>query len=69
MTKAFLVDARLDHPDISQIFLLIQVGIFTGLNVSILVVYLLCKFNPASQSVITGRPVFFILNSMGLFFA
>ena len=57
MAKAFRVDARFDNPDVSRTFLWIQFGIFTGLNVLFLVIFLLYKFNSAFHSVITGRPV------------
>ena len=56
MAKAFRVDAGFDNPDVSRKFLWIQFGVFTGLNVLFLVMFLLYKFNPAFHSVITGRP-------------
>ena len=56
MAKAFRVDAGFDNPDVSRTFLRIQFGVFTGLNVLFLVIFLLYKFNPAFHSVITGRP-------------
>ena len=57
MAKAFRVDAGFDNPDVSRTFLWIQFGVFTGLNVLFLVIFLLYKFNPAFHSVITGRPL------------
>ena len=57
MAKAFRVDAGFDNPDVSRTFLWIQFGVFTGLNVLFLVVFLLYKFNPTFHSVITGRPI------------
>ena len=57
MAKAFRVDAGFDNPDVSRTFLWIQFGIFTGLNVLFLVIFLLYKFNPTFHSLITGRPI------------
>ena len=57
MANTFRVDAGFDNPDVSRTFLWIQFGVFTGLNVLFLVVFLLYKFNPAFHSVIAGRPV------------
>ena len=57
MGKAFRVNSGFDNPDVSKTFLWIQFGVFTGLNVLFLVIFLLYKFNPGFHSVITGRPV------------
>ncbi len=57
MSKTFRVDAGFDNPDVSRTFLWIQFGVFTGLNLLFLVVFLLYKFNPAFHGVISGRPV------------
>ena len=57
MAKAFRVDAGFGNPDVSRTFLWIQFGVFTGLNILFLVMFLLYKFNPAFHSVITGRPL------------
>ena len=57
MAKAFRVDAGFDNPDVRRTFLWIQFGVFTGLNVLFIVIFLLYKFNPAFHSVITGRPL------------
>ena len=51
MAKAFRVDAGFDNPDVSRTFLWIQFGVFTGLNVLFLVIFLLYKFNPAKIAV------------------
>tara|TARA_Y100001968_G_scaffold253276_1_gene238909 strand:- start:491 stop:664 length:174 start_codon:yes stop_codon:yes gene_type:complete len=56
MAKAFRVDAGFDNPNVSRTFLWIQFGVFTGLNVIFLVIFLLYKYNFAFHSVITGRP-------------
>ena len=53
--KTFRVDAGFDNHEVSRKFLWIQFAVFTGLNFLFLVFYLLCKFNPAIHSLITGR--------------
>ena len=55
MGKPFRVDAGFDNPDVSRTFLWIQFGVFTGLNILFLVIFLLYKYNAAFHSVITGR--------------
>ena len=57
MAKTFRVDAGFDNPDVSRTFLWIQFGVFTGLNVLFLVIFLLYKLNPTFHSLITGRPM------------
>ena len=56
MAKSFRVDAGFDNPNVSRTFLWIQFGVFTGLNVLFLVIFLLYKYNTAFHSIITGRP-------------
>ena len=56
MGKTFRVDAGFDNPGVSRTFLWIQFGVFTGLNVLFLMIFLLYKYNAAFHSVITGRP-------------
>jgi len=53
---AFRVNAGSDNPDVSRTFLWIQFGVFTGLNILFLVIFLLYKYNSAFHSVITGIP-------------
>tara|TARA_Y100001968_G_scaffold328772_1_gene376579 strand:+ start:566 stop:739 length:174 start_codon:yes stop_codon:yes gene_type:complete len=57
MAKTFRVDAGFDNPDVSRTFLWIQFGVFTGLNLLFLVIFLLYKLNPSFHSLITGRPM------------
>ena len=56
MAKAFRVNAGFDNPDVSRTFLWIQFGVFTGLNVLFLLIFLLYKYNSVFHSVISGRP-------------
>ncbi len=53
---AFRVNAKSDNPDVSRNFLWIQFGVFTGLNIMFLAIFLLYKYNPIFHSIITGRP-------------
>ena len=57
MAKTFRVDGGFDNPDVSRRFFWIQFGVFTGLNVLFLVVFLLYKLNPNFHSLIAGRPM------------
>tara|TARA_Y100001968_G_C19276281_1_gene676895 strand:+ start:528 stop:698 length:171 start_codon:yes stop_codon:yes gene_type:complete len=55
MAKAFRVDAGFDNPEVSRAFLWIQFGVFTGLNILFLLMFLLYKYNSAFHMLITGR--------------